>query len=272
MDLSQVKLIVSDMDGTLLNSEEEVSERFFQQFEQLDQLGIHFVAASGRQFDSIAEKLAPIKDRITIVGENGAVAKYKNETLMLKSMDAKSIQNLLPELRNIDNAFIILCGEHSAFIETKNSDFIETFQEYYRSYKIVDDLMEIAQTTPVLKIAMYHPTSAEEQVYPKVKHLEESFLLKVSGNHWLDISNYGSNKGNALKVIQQERNISKEETLVFGDYMNDLEMLQQAKFSYAMKNAHSEVKKNAQFETDSNDDFGVENVLEEVIRIKKETF
>lgn len=256
------------MDGTLLNSDEQVSDLFFEQFELLQKLGIHFVAASGRQSFSISQKLAPIKDQITIVGENGAVAKYQDKTLVLKTMNANRIQTLLPKLRKIENAFIILCGEDSAYIETKNTDFINLFQEYYGSYEIVNDLMDVAQTTPVLKVAMYHPISSEAYIYPTVAHLQKELLLKISGNHWLDISSYGSNKGNALKVIQKQMNITPEETLVFGDYMNDLEMLDQAYFSYAMKNAHPEVIKTARFETDSNDDFGVENVLEEVIKSK----
>ena len=64
MDLSNVKLIVSDMDGTLLNAKEEVSPLFLKQFERLKALNIHFVAASGRQYNSIAQKLQSIKDQI----------------------------------------------------------------------------------------------------------------------------------------------------------------------------------------------------------------
>ena len=78
MNLSNVKMIVSDMDGTLLNSEEEVSTLFFEQFEKLKALNIHFVAASGRQYNSIAQKLHSIKNEITIVGENGGVIKKEN--------------------------------------------------------------------------------------------------------------------------------------------------------------------------------------------------
>ena len=60
-------MIVSDMDGTLLNSKEEVSHLFLEQCDELQKLGIHFVAASGRQYHSIAHKLKPIKDKIVYV-------------------------------------------------------------------------------------------------------------------------------------------------------------------------------------------------------------
>ena len=70
-NLSQVKLVVSDMDGTLLNSHHQVSERFYAAFEQLQSLGVTFVAASGRQYDSIYHKLYRIADQIYIAAENG---------------------------------------------------------------------------------------------------------------------------------------------------------------------------------------------------------
>ena len=53
MDFSKIKLIVSDMDGTLLNPKSEVSTRFLNQFKELKKRNIHFVAASGRQYQSI---------------------------------------------------------------------------------------------------------------------------------------------------------------------------------------------------------------------------
>ena len=71
MDLSRVKLVVSDMDGTLLNEKNEVSTRFFEQFKELQKRNIHFAAASGRQYQSILSKLDCIKNDISIIGENG---------------------------------------------------------------------------------------------------------------------------------------------------------------------------------------------------------
>ena len=169
MDLSNVKMIVSDMDGTLLNPEEEVSPLFFDQFEKLKAHNIHFVAASGRQYNSIAQKLYPIKDQITIVGENGGVIKKENKTLLLQTFDPQKVVELIPVLRKIKNTFIILCGEHKAFIETKNQSFIGMFQEYYSAHEIVQDLTTIPNHNPIIKIALYHSESSEQFIYPSVK-------------------------------------------------------------------------------------------------------
>ena len=81
MDFSKVKLVVTDMDGTLLNSKSEVSDRFFKVFNQLKKKNIHFIAASGRQHESIVDRLAAIKYDITIVAENGGFAKQGDTEL-----------------------------------------------------------------------------------------------------------------------------------------------------------------------------------------------
>ena len=268
MKLSNIKLIVSDMDGTLLNSKEEVSDLFFQQFNLLQKLGIQFVAASGRQCHSIAQKLNPIKDQITIVGENGAVIKQENRTLFLQTLASQKVIEIIPYIRKIKDTFIILCGENKAFIESENEFFIEMFQEYYSSYEIVKDLTKIPKQTPILKIALYHPQSSEQCIHPYVQEFKNSFLLKISGKNWLDLSNQNSNKGTAIKFLQQRMNINPNQTMVFGDYLNDLEMLDLAYFSYAMKNAHEDVKKRARFETSSNDDLGIEKIIDLILKEK----
>ncbi|MCB0469699.1 MAG: HAD hydrolase family protein, partial [Flavobacteriaceae bacterium] len=73
----------------------------------------------------------------------------------------------------------------------------------------------------------------------------------------------------ALKNLQQQLNVSEEETMVFGDYNNDLEMLSLAYYSFAMENAHPNVKNTARFVTKSNDEEGVETILQQLIKEKK---
>ncbi len=255
------------MDGTLLNSKSQVSDQFFKLYKQLKKYNIHFVAASGRQYHSISKKLKPIKNEITIIAENGGFVKHKNKTLLTTSIPSEKIYKIISVLRKIDNAFIVLCGKENAYIETRNPKFISLFAEYYSKYLIVDDLTKVTDDI-FLKIAIYHFESSETYIYPSVKHLENEMLVKISGQHWVDVSHFNANKGFALKLLQEKLNISKEETLVFGDYNNDIEMLGLANYSFAMKNAHADVKKIAHYETKSNDDNGVEFILEQLIKDK----
>ncbi|XLS30373.1 HAD family hydrolase [Flavobacteriaceae bacterium M23B6Z8] len=267
MHLRDVKLVVTDMDGTLLNSKGEVSDSFFELFKKLSQYDIHFVAASGRQYYSIVNKLAPVKDEITVIAENGGIALRKEEQLLIRDLPKKITFSFLEEMRKIKGAYLILCGKDRAYIECRDDAFINTLKEYYERYEIVDDLTKVDHDL-FLKIASYHFESSEQFIYPKVKHLENEYQVKVSGANWLDISHPKANKGNALQLVQKKLGIHKAETMVFGDYNNDLEMMELAHFSYAMENAHENIKEIANFNTSSNDDQGVEKVLEELLRAK----
>ncbi len=267
MNLSKVKLVVTDMDGTLLNSKGKVSDNFFKLYNQLQKQGVQFAAASGRQFQSISDKLHTIKNDISIIAENGGLAKYKNQHLVLNSLDIEKTMQLIPDLRKIKGTYIVLCGKKGAYIETQDHNFIKMFQEYYPKYFFLNDLLKV-MTDEFFKIALYHYNNSEKYIYPSVQHLENEFQIKVSGEHWVDISHPNANKGYALKLLQDKLGITREETMVFGDYNNDLEMLELADFSYAMENAHPNVKKTARFQTKSNNNEGVELILEKLLTAK----
>lgn len=267
MNLSEVKLVVTDMDGTLLNNNSEVSHRFFKQFEALKQRHIHFVAASGRQYQSIAKKLETIKDDISIIAENGGLMQHNSEINILLKLSSEDVFNAIKILRKIPDCFIVLCGRKSAYIETQDEAFISKFSEYYTAYKIVDDLTTVSNDD-FMKIAVYHFKSSETCILPNISGLAADYQITVSGQNWLDISHKDANKGYALAKLQKNMGISKNETMVFGDYNNDLQMLELAHFSYAMENAHPNVKKTANFETKSNTDQGVESILEQLINSK----
>lgn len=265
---SNIKFIVSDMDGTLLNSKGEVHPIFFELHEKLKQRDILFCAASGRQYDSIIKKLSSIQNDIYVIAENGSNVQHQNQKLLQNTIDVSVAISAIEILRKIEDTYIVLCTENGAYIETTNESFVQLFKEYYNNYHIVDSLDEVVSKVGIYKIASYHGTSSEAYIFPFVKELEKEALLKVSGQHWLDISDNQSNKGNALQFLQKELNISKNETIVIGDYLNDLELFEQASVGFAVKNAHPKIKEIAQYETESNDNLGVERVLKAVLDSK----
>ncbi|MBZ9787612.1 Cof-type HAD-IIB family hydrolase [Psychroflexus sp. CAK57W] len=264
MDFSNIKLVVSDMDGTLLNSRHEVSTKFLNQFQQLKNKNIHFVAASGRQFQSILSKFPSINNDISIIAENGAVMKYKDETNVLLQLSLNQISDCISRIREIKNSHIVLCGRKTAYIESKDSSFISKLREYYTEASQVDDLTQVTDDE-FLKIAVFHFDSSEEFVYPYLQPIVNQVQVIVSAQNWVDISHKEANKSFALKQIQKNLGVTPEQTMIFGDYNNDIEMMKLAQFSYAMSNAHPRVKEVANYATSSNDNHGVETVLEKLL-------
>ncbi|WP_430905689.1 HAD family hydrolase [Maribacter sp. 2-571] len=269
MDFSSVKMVVSDMDGTLLNSNHEVSERFFELFPKLAQHGIRFVAASGRQYDSIIDKLQPIKNEITVIAENGGFAMEGSTEIVSTPLASEKQYEVLELLADIPDINTVLCGKKCAYIAKNASNFLNKLKEYYSSYQTLPELK--AYHGELLKIAIYHPESSERYIYPVVAHLNGDLMVKISGPNWVDISSPNAHKGHALQKVQSLYGTQPSETMVFGDYFNDLEMLALADYSFAMANAHPDVKKAAKHSTNSNDDFGVERVLEQLLHINPGT-
>lgn len=263
MDLSGIKLVVADMDGTLLNSRHEVSSRFFDLYYRLREKGVLFAAASGRQLDSISDKLAPIAKEITIIAENGGFVVHGGEEIVSTPLRSHQKEMILNQLKSIRDAHVVLCGKYSAYLHPDSESFLVKLKEYYTHFEILDDLMRF--DGDVMKIAVYHDQGSEEHVYPHVRHLESELKVKVSGENWVDLSDLNAHKGFALDKIQTKLAISPEETLVFGDYNNDLEMLSLVHYSFAMANAHPDVLEAANYQTYSNNEYGVEKVLEQLL-------
>lgn len=263
MDLSKIKMVVTDMDGTLLNSDHKVSNRLFDIFKTLKAKDILFVAASGRQYNSIIDKLLPIKDDIIVVAENGGFVMQEGKELLATDLPAKDIKQTLEIINNFPDMHPVLCGKHTAFLTGKSDAFVDKLKEYYTEYNLVSDLRLVDEE--IIKIAIYHFESSERHIYPHVKQLEKELKVKISGTNWVDISSTNANKGFALQQLMNQHKIQSHELMVFGDYNNDLEMLALADFSFAMENAHPNVKDLAKYHTLSNDNFGVEVVLEKLL-------
>ncbi len=268
MDLSRIKLIATDMDGTLLNSNGEVSPLFYELFEELKSLNVTFVAASGRQYYSIINKLKPIKDDIIVIADNGALTMQNDVEIQTTDIDRQTYLELIDITKKLEDSQVILCGRKKGYLEDYGEEFENLFSKYYDRYEVVKDLSMVTDDK-CLKIAICNKKGAEKHLYPKLKHLENRLKIRVSGKIWLDLNHNLANKGYALQQIQQNLNIPPEETMVFGDYNNDLEMMSKASYSFAMQNAHPDLKEAAKYITKSNNDNGVEHIMAKMIKAKK---
>jgi Cof subfamily protein (haloacid dehalogenase superfamily) len=260
MDFSKVRLIATDMDGTLLNSKHEVSPDFLPIFRKLKERGIIFVAASGRQYFNLLKTLDEVKDEVIFAAENGSLVMFQNQELHVQEMAPEIVHELIGIARERNGTYPIICGKKKAYVESGAPEFIDHLKLYFERYEIVDDLLNVTDDQ-FLKFTLCDLAGSEANSYPHFRHFSDQLQVKVSGPIWLDISHKKANKGVAMEVIQERFGISYEETMIFGDYFNDVEMLQKGYFSYAMANAHPDVKKLARFVARSNDENGVVEIL-----------
>lgn len=167
--------------------------------------------------------------------------------------------------RTIENAHVIVCGKRSAYIESNESRLVEQTEKYYERYEIIDDLTKVEDD--ILKVTICDFSGSEFNSNKYYNEYKDKLQVTVSGEIWLDITAKGVNKGVAINKIQEMLDIDHKETMVFGDYLNDLEMMGSAYYSFAMENAHDDLKKVSRFIARSNNDNGVVEAIKEVVGI-----
>lgn len=260
-----IKLIATDMDGTLLDSNNKINPEFYEVFEKLKEKDIIFAAASGRQYYNLVDRFKDIKDNMMFIAENGTFVVHKGKEILLNSLDKSIALELIKIGQTIENSYVILCGKKAAYIDNTDERFMEQVNKYYAKVKIVDDLSEVHDD--ILKVTICDFSGSENNSYKYFTDYNDKVQIAVAGEIWLDMMAKGVNKGLAISKLQKLLNIKHEETMVFGDYLNDLEMMQSAYHSYAMENAHSDLKKVARFMAKSNDDNGVVRTIKEKLEL-----
>lgn len=260
MSKDKIKFIAADMDGTLLDEFGQLDPVFFDIFQEIKNNGIIFAAASGRQYHSLVNTFTPIKDEMMFIAENGTLVMHQGNELYSCTIDVDSIKHIIIEARKIKGAFTVLCGKNSAYIETQDQKALDEITKYYHRCQYKSDLLTVDDD--FIKVAICHFDSTEQFVYPIMNTLfGETHKVVVSGHIWLDIMNANASKGAAIKRLQDELDFNYHETMSFGDYLNDVEMLQASYYSYAVENAHDGVKEVARFRAPSNKDKGVFSVI-----------
>lgn len=256
------------MDGTLLSGDGKLDPSFFDLHKKMDQQGITFVAASGRQYYNLLKMFDSIKDKTYFIAENGTFVVYREEELLVVDIEKRYIDQIIDEIRMIDGAYPVLCGKKSGYIENFNNPDFESFEQWARKYyercEVVKDLKSIVEDQ-FLKVAIYDFNGSSINCGPKLEHFNDNLKVVVSGQNWLDISHKEANKGVALELIQSRLGVSQNQTMVFGDQMNDAEMMQRGFYSFAVANAVEGVKAVSNFSAESNIDGGVIKVLQQYL-------
>ena len=261
------------MDGTLLNDKKEMPEKTFDIIDRLHERGITFAVASGRQHLSLQQLYDKIKDDIVIIAGNGSIIIDKGKVIFADTINPDDVREIVEITNQIPNLKITLCGLKSAYMFEENvmSEMpMYLVESHFPARTIIKGLDDLPADEKVIQIAIFDPNfNSNVNIYEKLKHFERTCHLAVSGSEWLDIMNIGVNKGVAIKKLQEILDAMPEETMVFGDELNDYEMMQQAYYSYAMANAVPKIKEISNFEAPSNEEQGVIRILENFLAMTK---
>jgi len=257
---ADIRLIASDMDGTLLDADGAVPASFWPLLDNILAAGILFSPASGRQYQTLQAVFGD-RDGLVYIAENGTNIVRDGVSIALETVVPSIISPVVEWVRATAAAGadlgIVVCGARSAYIERADEAFVAQVRPYYAALEIVQDVTAAAEADDVLKLAIFDAGRAETRTGPAVLALDLPADVVISGENWVDIMRPGANKGKALLHLQQHLGISREQTMAFGDYLNDAELLDAAGHSYAVANAHPSIRARARHQAPSNLDEGV---------------
>lgn len=257
--MNMIKLVASDVDGTLLDSAGKMHPETFDAIQKMHERDVRFVVASGRQYQSLRNQFAPIADEIAYIAENGAVVVLDGQEIYKSVIEPKLVTEFIQDVRKVKDAHLVLCSKDCAYIETENLAVLKEVQIYYANIEIVEDLARVE--AEIIKLSIMHMEDSELTYKSLESKWKQHFTINVTTPLWVDVYNPTTSKGLALRKLQDHYGAKFDSTMVFGDYFNDVSMLKEAKYSYAMANAPDGVKEAASYEAASNDNYGVLQVI-----------
>lgn len=264
------KLIVSDLDGTVLRTDRTASERTIEAIKAYRKAGGNFIISTGRMFESIvnnAHILGLNGINIPISAMDGGVIK--------ESMTGKLIAlNTMPYEQTL--AFAKECERLGCYFQIYSEDtlYVAEENEFNRGYceiskigmKPVGKLSDFIEANELrcVKVLIADKKVEEYLDYFSGRYSEIQFFL--SHKAFLDGASVKAGKGNALRTLAAHLNVDMSSTIALGDSMNDISMIQEAALGVAVANADERLKRVANYIAPSNDDDGVAYIIEKAIR------
>jgi Cof subfamily protein (haloacid dehalogenase superfamily) len=241
--LAGVRLVVSDLDGTLLAPDRTLPASTGGLVAELRAAGLTFVPASGRAYASQAELFADVPLIETFIADNGAVLVEQGEARATGTLDPALVHELVGAVREHTRAggrraTSVVCGVDSAWVEVDGELWDEALN-YHPTLTRVDRLEDV--TDAVIKVAIVDLESTEAVDRDVLGSFASRAQVTRSGTHWADVTASGVTKGRALRDLQDRLGVGPDETAVFGDHLNDLEMFGEATHSFAVAHAQPEI-------------------------------
>ncbi len=268
--LKNIKVMFVDIDGTLTNSQKEVTQENADAIKKVVEKGIKVILCSGRGNKYVEAKSKKANASPLVISSNGAqIYDYeKDKTIYRVPMDKELLKEVIKELEIKKAGFILNCTD----IRFSNKTLVRKMDPEDKIYESMDDLKDKTIYQLVVEANSYRNL---EELITYIRTIEKLRILNYSPaylkgittekNYYLDVNSREVNKGMAIKEYLKLNNIKKEEAMCFGDHINDLDMFSVCGVTVAMGNAGEKLKSIADYVTDTNDNSGVAKFIEKYI-------
>lgn len=267
------RLIVSDIDGTFLNSADRVPQRVRDAVHQATAQGIHFALATGRPFRWLQPVLEQIAVRPVCVTSNGAVIYdcANDEVLHAEEIAPELMEAVYHTAQEVFAPYggISVAAEYAGHSVRQNPAelFIaaDNYAHTWADSEFITTSTEQVWCKPAVKFLLRNPTMYASEMYELLaEHIDSSraHLTYSIDAGLLEVAAPGVNKATGLQFLADRLGVAAHEVVAFGDMPNDIEMLRWAGHGVAVANAHPAVHAAADMVTGSHDDAGIAEIIE----------
>jgi len=233
-----IRLIASDIDGTLLQSGQwSIEPTLFDEIRRLRAAGILFCPASGRQYSSLRRLFAPVAGELTYICENGSVvygAGSPGPVLGSTPMDQPLALELCRDIIRKPDCEVLISGADTSYLCPKEQVIVRHMVEKVRNNVVILERPEDVPE-PILKVAAFCANGSQAMRPVLEPAWSDKCTVAIAGWEWLDFTQ--TDKGAGLRLMCHALGIALDEVMAFGDNFNDAAMLETAGTAYLMESA-----------------------------------
>lgn len=268
MKKHDIKMIVLDIDGTIMNNKFQISEKVKNTLNICQQEEIKIVLASGRMHHAVTPISFELGINSPIISYQGSIVREYtpiDNTIYQQSIDFSLAIEVIEELRNIEGQLNFFT-EDLLYIEKTSELLTEYTEKRNIKYTKINSFNDLQGINPIKLLFINKNSEKLTEIKDKLraKFSNELNIFK-STSIFCEIVNKNATKGNAIKFLANYWNVNLSEILAIGDHENDIEMLKTVGVSVGMGNAIPEVKEITTYITDTVDNDGAAKALEKIV-------
>jgi Cof subfamily protein (haloacid dehalogenase superfamily) len=275
--LRKIKLIVFDLDGTLLTDDKEIGEKTLELVPQLEELGVRFSFASGRLHSALIKFAEQLKIKTPLISLDGSLIKSypKGEVVFHSYIPPKHVIKAI----NLADRYLLkiaLCHGDAIYYTEENALIPEMIEKYGAKFEEVESYNNYLNSTLEIVMAGDYRDSikyvSQKLLFPYTFGLSTNYYKSHShsGIYYIESRKLGASKGMGLKKLMKYLKVGYSETAVLGDWYNDRTLFDTKSLKVAVANAVPEIIRLADFVTHrTNNEDGAGEFLEMVLKSKK---
>ena len=273
------KILALDLDGTLLDSNLDISQKAKNKIEEITKKEVKIILCTGRRYSTVLPYMENLNFSDDAIINNGIIIKNikTKKTIYSNYLSSDTYQKVISFLKNIKLPLLVLVDEYPDYEvcidvdKDANEYHMEYVEENRKMCRVVDSLNNLPAEKIIVCSILYKYEALRKIEFSLIQELNEyvnCFTIrnvKYKGSS-MEVFAKGASKWNALRFLARKYAVQPNEIIAIGDDVNDIEMIRNAGLGIAMQNAFNEVKEVADYVTASRDENGVVKAIDKFLK------